>query len=702
MSRTKIASPALRSLMWGLNSQFSYIFCLLVSNALTGIPIFGGALYMCTRVGVLFFSTCVGPSSVLLPQKARQWRIVMLVLMLLMNLFLIIVFPLQLSSYQLWLVTAVVGCMLVRDTLSQRIVHRFAVGRLSRNRLIAGLALSHGVPALFVLWTFLYNLLSPTGWLLLAGYMAEDFLALYLELQDREKDTKAGSMTAGSVPDVVLVQESLRNVNAYRMYTALTFCLMIALITTTVLINTILMVTVEGILTQMLIAFGVCMLFYEGTEFIMRRRKRIHRADPTNLMIFGLFLWFYGLVMFRRLLPASGPQMPSFYFCMGLCTAGCTLCLNGFWRMEEAMLQVAVYSTGETAEGVSLLRARHIDVSVLIGEMAALIVLTLTCFLAERDHTATGQKMLETVQPLLVIPVIIMLLGALLFTFRFPLSRRSMDKLDWLLNLRQEGKKNTALEKQMQEVVVDVHRQPFGTSLIKFSVRVLFRHKLKGVEKIHLDNENPLVFLCNHGELYGPLICASFFPVPMRPWVISKLCVDPEEFAQYYLKYALKDKNWIPEKMKLPLSRTIGRLSTWCMRQLEAVPVYREDPVHLLQTFRKSVEAMQAGDNLLIFPENPNAVAQDHGYERDGLGEFFNGFMMLATLYYRKTGKNCRFQPCYAHRASRTLCFGNEVVFNPKAPEEDEIIRVVEACSAEMRRLCAVQDELMAQQKKRA
>ena len=134
----------------------------------------------------------------------------------------------------------------------------------------------------------------------------------------------------------------------------------------------------------------------------------------------------------------------------------------------------------------------------------------------------------------------------------------------------------------------------------------------------------------------------------------------------------------------------------WCMKQLEVIPVYRDHPMELIKTFRATVEAMQAGDNILIFPENPNAEGQDHGYEHEGLGKLFDGFMMLATIYYKRTHKACRFLPMYAHKGTRTLNFGHEVVYNPKAEDEEtERLRVVRECEKEMRRLMEEQDRKM-------
>jgi hypothetical protein len=97
-----------------------------------------------------------------------------------------------------------------------------------------------------------------------------------------------------------------------------------------------------------------------------------------------------------------------------------------------------------------------------------------------------------------------------------------------------------------------------------------------------------------------------------------------------------------------------------------------------MATFRLSVEAMQSEDNLLIFPENPDAASLDKpGYLRKGIGDFFTGFTMLAPLYYNKTGKKAIFMPVYASREKRTISFGSGIEYDPGNQPAEEKMRIV-------------------------
>lgn len=692
MDRKNLPSPSARSLMIGISSLYAYIYCLLASNELTSIPIFGGAMYMCGQVSSEFFSAAIGPASNLLPRSLRRWRRVILILLMLMSLFLLVIYPMRLSSFQLWTVLVIVLAMLLRDEVARRLIHMRARG-LRLVWFCVFLACAHIFPALAVLWDFLYNLEGPRAWTMFAAYGIADALALYTQILD-VRSRNDYEISEQTVKEITEVQDMLGKANAFRAYQALSTAVVIALVVSVVLVYTNVLLVGKNMLIQMGLAVATALVTREITERVLRYRmkKKQRQANATYVMLFGLLLWFSALNSFRSVIREADISHLSMYMCLCLMTAGATLTVIAMNRMEESMDSVAKYTAaGMQRSSMLLVREANIELSRLMGNMISLIIIAIVFTVAGRGGMSTEIQ----IHPALFVPALIMVVISIVCAFRFPLSEGNIDKLDRFLHLRDEGKTNKALQSQIEQLVMQEHRQPFGTAFVKFIIRIIMPHKIKGRENIRLDDDNPLVFLCNHGDIYGPLACAACFPVPMRPWVISEVCTDVEEFSEYFCRYDLAD--WkIPDTWKQKIGHFVGRLSMWCMRQLEVIPVYRDHPMELIKTFRATVEAMQAGDNILIFPENPNAEGQDHGYEHEGLGTLFEGFMMLATIYYKRTRKACRFMPMYAHKATRTLSFGHEVVYNPKAEnEEEERVRVVRECEKEMRRLMDEQNALM-------
>lgn len=682
-----------RSMLMATDGLYAYIYCLLSSQALVDMPIFGGALFMCARVALMCCALYAGPASAYLSPKARRGRAVLLAVLLVMNLCLLVVYPISLDSPMLWILFAIIIALVLGDAMAYRLTQLCVSGDMEEKRYIIMLAVLQAIPLAVIALILLYNLPAATAWPLLGGYALCVAMGLYTTVKEREH--MRGLVKPIEAERVHKTQSAVRKTNAYTAYETLSTLILIGLEMTLVVIYTFVAVSAEEMLWYMVLAVLCTLIAREAAEWILRRMAgRGKRPDPTNMLLVGLFMWLYGLMMFDRMLRSHALQMANVYFCLGLCSAGSTLCLICLTRMERTMMAVAQFAAGGEIPGYRQMRSAAMEMAALLGQMLALAALTAMCLVTGRDLPHDAGEIVTRFQPVMVLPALLTVLAAALSVFRFPLSSRYMEKLSRFLHLKETGGNNPALEKQLEAVVVQRHHQPFVTRAVIALLRPFYRHTLKGVENIVPDDDNPIVFLCNHGEMYGPIVCMLYIPVPIRPWVISEITVDKDEVAAYVYKYTISRQRWLPEFLKWPIARMIGPVSVWAMNQLETIPVFRNKPRELMQTFRRSVEAMQAGDNLLIFPENPNAVEEEHGYERSGLGELFRGFAMLAPIYYNRTGKRCRFLPMYGHKGMRTLSFGSPVEYDPDNDPMAERDRLVDAVAAEMQRLADREEAL--------
>lgn len=682
-----------------LSGVYAYMFCMMTSSALMEMPILGGAIYMCGQAAMVLLSICTPPLKYFYSANLRNWTAVITGVMLLLNSTLLVFYPIQVEDARVWVLLAVVLLMLLRSALGKRLI-RISIQRdMPEKRFVTlyvGTHLLCTLGAGVVLFLCLPGLPAAQ---LLGGFALVSALEAYGQLKDRAEQCVL--LEPVSPESYFNLRERIGKVNAYTSYEVLSACVMVALEITLVLMYTFLAVTGEQLLTCMLLSVGCTLLAQEAVDFVLRRRERRQRSDPTALMLIALFLWLYSLVLFGRAMESGAPQSPEAYFSLILCSVGVSVCLTVLMRMERTMVQVAKFSAGSELGGYRQMRRAGTELATLCGEMIVLCALTILSFAAGKNLPRNGAEFAARFQPLLVIPAAIAVLGALLGTLRFPLSQRYMDKLSRFLQLKQEGEENPALEKQLEKVVVKSHRQPFFINAVKACLRPFFRHTLQGTENIVEDVNNPLVFLCNHGEIYGPVAAVLNIPVPIRPWTISEITVDKDEMAEYVYKYTIKRQRWLPECLKMPIAKLIGPISVWAMGCLESIPVFRNKPRDLMNTFRMSVEALQAGDNLLIFPENPNAVAQDHGYERQGIGELFSGFEMLAPIYYNKTGKCLRFVPAFAHQKMRTLTFAPIITFDPNNEPNAERERIVTYLQDTMREMYETEESKYQKKKSR-
>lgn len=681
------------TIVTALNGLYAFIYCMMASSALTDMPIYGGALYMCGRVAAVFLSAYTGDASYL-PPAARRWRGALLTLMLLMNLCVVVVYPISWGSPTMWLIFALVLSMMLRDAWSQWLVRREAAGHMTVRRYLRLMLLGHGLCALAVGGMLWYNLPLSVALPLLGGYMLCGAIEGYGAHKERLAMRDAADAAAEPLPALL---QKVREANAFVTFERLSMAVSIALELTVVVMYTYLAATGRQMLISMALAVLTTLAFREAAEFALRRRERRRLSDPTNMMLLGLLMWLGGLWIFSRALRGGGISLQNTYLCLGLCSAGSALCSACLQRMEQATANAAQFASGGSVPGYAQMRAAGQELARLLGEMLALTALTALCFVTGGDLPRDAEQIAARFQPVMVLPALLTVLAALLCALRFPLSSRSMHKLARFLHIREEGGDNPSLEKQLEEVVVSRHRQPFFIRAFMAVLRPCFRHKLQGVERIAQDENNPIVFLCNHGEIYGPVAAMLYIPVPVRPWVISNMTTNVQEVAEYLYKYTFGPMTWLGP-LRMTVSRLLGRLSVWAMRQLEAIPVYRHKPRELMTTFRRSVEAMEAGDNLLIFPENPDAT-EIPGYQQGGMGDMFRGFPMLAQVYYHRTGKRCRFLPMYAHKGLRTLSFGEFILYDPDADPMVERDRIVDEATRQMREMAAREDAAWQDQK---
>ena len=230
-------------------------------------------------------------------------------------------------------------------------------------------------------------------------------------------------------------------------------------------------------------------------------------------------------------------------------------------------------------------------------------------------------------------------------------------------------------------------KENIATKMTMGILRPFNRHELVHLDHIREDPENPIVFLGNHAEIYGPIASALCFPVDVRFWVISMMMFDKKKVRPYLYENTFSKKTFLPVFVRRLLAWYLGWLSVNVMNCLRAIAVYRDSPMKLRQTLRESVEALENGENLMIFPEHPEGK-----YEKGSVSEFSPGFLMLAEAWWRKSGKKLRILPVYANREKRTFTFGDEIRYEPERGFAAEQERILKEARDQMLKMAGVED----------
>ncbi len=670
---------------------FGYLYCMLASSTLGLQPVVGGALYLLGQVTIIATHTQKPERRMYLPRSQRVTSLVLGVCCGLLALGLLLVYPLAVDLPVIWLMFAIASLVHLMDRLTSRMYLsslRRGHERVRRVvRLVEAMLVFLGIAAL----VFFLSRGSREAWYLLGGYAMCCLVRAVNLLRTEELPREEAEEAPGEVRAFLSQEQRVAQVNAYKSYRAIMLITMTALQVTMLLVYTFIGTREVGLLLSMLIAFFCTTLAQWATKWLLRRRARKRPGtEPTTSLIIGLMVWLLSLASFARYGVASGIVWS--YLALAFSTAGVTMATLSLHALESDVRRVVQFATGEKpGRAVEVAHEALAENAALIGEMLVLLgLMAITLF---SQGAMKGGSLRLSAQPLLLVPALALVVAAFLAAFRFPLDRRLADKLRAFLQLTENGETNLPLQKQLEDTVIKVHRRRYGIMLVILLLRPLFYVRVIGKEKVRLTPGVSTVFTCNHGEIYGPIVTNLYIPFSFRPWVIHEI-TEPDRSAQYLYQNTVSRQRWIPERLKLPAAKLVMVFLAWVMRSLDSITVYRDKPRELIKTFRDTASAMEAGDNILIFPENPNDESLDKaGYLREGVGEFFTGFTMIAQIYHQKTGKCAQFVPIFADKKRRTLTFGEPIFYDPDKPPQEEKQRIAGYLRGEMLRMAGLDQE---------
>ena len=206
--------------------------------------------------------------------------------------------------------------------------------------------------------------------------------------------------------------------------------------------------------------------------------------------------------------------------------------------------------------------------------------------------------------------------------------------------------------------------------IIKALVRLFYgRTAVVGAE--HLPDE-PCIIVGNHCQMNGPIACELDFPGLHYTWCAGEM-MHLKEVPAYAFRDFWSAKPKSVRWLFRIASYLIAPLSVCVFNNANCIGVYHD--ARILSTFRQTVEVMERGGSVIIFPE--------HDPPRNNiLSEFQERFVAVARQYVRSSGKAPCFVPLYIAPSLKTMYLGEPVRFDPAAPQKEECRRVSEEMSA--------------------
>lgn len=174
----------------------------------------------------------------------------------------------------------------------------------------------------------------------------------------------------------------------------------------------------------------------------------------------------------------------------------------------------------------------------------------------------------------------------------------------------------------------------------------------------------PAVYICRHSDAKGPVCSLLNIPMDIHPWTFYVFC-DVESCYKHYSEYTFPVRfGW--SKLKSKVVSWLGSgLYVALIKSVGAIPVYRH-AMKIYTTFKLSVEALEKGESILLFPDiNYTASTGD-------TGELYDGFVILERMYFKKTGKHLPFVPMHISGEKKSIFLGEPVLFDGSASFKDQ------------------------------
>lgn len=195
---------------------------------------------------------------------------------------------------------------------------------------------------------------------------------------------------------------------------------------------------------------------------------------------------------------------------------------------------------------------------------------------------------------------------------------------------------------------------------IKWLVRAFYiKYEVEGME--YLPDE-PCIVVGNHTQMHGPLASELYFPGYSYTWCAGEM-MHLKEVPEYAFTDFWSQKPKYTHWFYKLLSYLIAPLAVCIFNNANTIGVYRDG--RILSTFKETVKRMNEGASVVIFPEH------DVKYNNI-VYEFQEGFVDIARLYYKRTGKELAFVPLYIAPELHKMYLGKPIRFDAAAPKGEE------------------------------
>lgn len=647
-----------------------FIIAMILSKKLINCPAFGAAVYVSERVWMLYFQLFRRKSAVL-PDSIKNKGVLIFLFSAIFSVLLLIVFPQTYADSNILILLGVLFLMLLWSTLLE-----FIILSAKKTRLAAA-----GIyTAIFVLVVALSGLTGDTSSKLaiVAGFSVSSLLAYAFSIITKDTAVDFSEESAFKAKKIL-------RINAYNFYLKTVTNVLIATFIILFMFVFYLVNIPDVGIVEIIVGMAALSVSMHGIFLLINhlfKKKGLHDIDLNTLVVASSVLWILSGVASYNSLNTGNVLYQYILLLQG--SIGAALLFSSIFHMNTNIRNLIVFSEGEIEDEIVMLNNRVIiEWAFMVGLMFILSVVTVLSFLSAefQFEMSKGWTVANITKFAITLLPLVFIWLAMRLSLRQPLTLEYVKKLRKYFSLKKLGEECTALKNRLNMVLVKKYTRRYGIKILAFVLKLFVHHRIVGREKVN-DREGSVVFVSNHGDIYGPIITNLYVPFFFRPWVICTM-FDRQSVFKHTYKFTSSRMKWLPRLLQFALCKLIAPVVAWAIRSTNAIPVYRSNLRKLMKTFDLTMEALEEEDNILLFPENPNGMR----YKNTGVGELYSGFAYLGSLYYKKTGKCITFYPLYASKKKRIISFGEGIKFKPNKSSRIERVRISKALYDSMNEL---------------
>lgn len=216
------------------------------------------------------------------------------------------------------------------------------------------------------------------------------------------------------------------------------------------------------------------------------------------------------------------------------------------------------------------------------------------------------------------------------------------------------------------EIIMKRKKSSLLFKLIKGTVRLFYpRIEVVGIENLP---DEPSIIVSNHAKMNGPIACELYFPGKRKIWCAEEMMHTREVPSYAFQDFWSEKPGYIRWYYRI-LSYLIAPVASFIFNHANTIAVYRDR--RIVSTLKETGLALAEGTNVIIFPEH-------HVPHNHIVNDFQKGFVDIARLYYRRTGKEIQFVPMYLTPRLKKMVLGKPIRYNHEATKAEEQTRICE------------------------